>query len=85
MELNLNQIVKVKLTDYGERILKRRHYEVQNLIQEYNPEHAIRPFELKLDEEGNYKDQLWCIMRDFGPYTDIGTEQPLLATIIVED
>ncbi len=84
MEVNLNQITKIRLTEFGEVILKDKHYEFQRLIKSHIPNHEIKPFKLELDEEGYYKNQLWCIIRDFGPYTNIAMAQPFLATIIIE-
>lgn len=84
MEVNLNQITKIRLTEFGEVILKDKHYEFQRLIKSHNPNHEIKPFKLELDKEGYYKNQLWCIIRDFGPYTNIAMAQPFLATIIIE-
>lgn len=85
MELNVNQTVNVKLTDFGKTILESHHYEMQNMLKKYNPNHKEWPFELKLTKDGYYRDQLWHIMSIFGNYMDIGRPQPFLASIIVED
>lgn len=84
MEINLNQTAKIRLTEFGEEILKNKHYEFQKLMKRNNPDYEIKPFKLMLDEEGYYKNQLWCIIRDFGNYINIAMEQPFLTTIIIE-
>lgn len=85
MEINLNQVAKIKLTTLGIEVLKDKHYEFQMIMSQHNPNHVTKPFLLNLDDEGWYRDQLWCIMRDFGNYVNIGTIQPFDATIIVEE
>lgn len=58
IEININQKVRVKLS---KEALERKQKEVEKFNKKFN-----ESVELPIDSEGYYKDQLWCIMRDFG-------------------
>jgi len=53
MKVNINNYVKVKLTNYGLNILKSKHKEFE---------------QLKTDKEGYTEFQLWELMNIFGAY-----------------
>jgi hypothetical protein len=38
---------------------------------------------LKIDEEGYYSDQLWCLFSVFGPYINLGCVMPFETGIII--
>jgi hypothetical protein len=79
---NINEAVKVRLTERGKTILKKQHDELNNQIRsrggqglgEYNP---------KVDEEGYSTFQMWCLMELLGPYMAIGFDPPFEANIII--
>jgi hypothetical protein len=64
-KVNVNIAVKVKLTDFGISILKDRHDELNESIKSRGGQ-GFGEFELKLDEDGYYKTQLWTLMNIFG-------------------
>ena len=64
--INLNEIVKVKLTDYGKEIFYK-HYEG-----------SIGPRAiLNLDQDGYSEFQLWQLMNIFGAYMNLGNREVL--------
>lgn len=65
-KFNANHYVKVKLTEKGEEVLKKKHDDLVTQIKERGGENFIGDFELRTDAEGYYKAQLWSIMEDFG-------------------
>lgn len=80
-KFSINGYVKVKLTDYGIEILKRRHEELNEYIVSRGNE-PLESFELVLDEEGYYKTQLWSLMDKFGHTTSIGSDMPFETQVI---
>jgi hypothetical protein len=68
MKANLNDQVRVKLSDKGRQILRDNHA-AMNI-----------PFSLTIreDENGYYHTQLWCLFQDFGPHIKIGMGQPFM-------
>lgn len=63
LEININQQVKVRLS---KEALARKQKEVDEFNKRFNEK-----VELPIDSEGYYKDQLWCIMRDFGDMVQV--------------
>ncbi|MEK5417356.1 hypothetical protein [Paenibacillus sp. FSL L8-0708] len=63
--MNFNQSVKVKLTDFGEQILRNRH-------EEWNLHYLERggkdngPYVSKADSEGYTSFQIWELIQKFG-------------------
>ena len=74
VKINLNDSVKVKLTDKGIDILKKQHKELYAKVLMAGGEY--REHNLRLDEEGYYKTQLWCLFRYFGEHISLGVESP---------
>ena len=62
MNINLNEYVKVKLTDYGLKV-HRTHYLVKS-APVYRPP--------RVDEQGYSKFQLWDLMNIFGSVMYLG-------------
>lgn len=81
-KVNANQSVKVKLTGFGERILRERHQELHEGIKERNGK-GLEPFELRVDEEGYYITQLWMLMSTFGHVMSMGYEIPFNLDIVI--
>lgn len=62
MLFNINDLVRVKLTQHGKDVLKKKHYE---FFKKYNiPDRPYVP--KKEDSKGWSEWQLWCLMSDFG-------------------
>ena len=72
MLFNINNYIRVKLTECGRRILKREHDSLMKLL----PESAQRPFEIMEDEDGWYKGQAWSIISTFGSHMRMGGDPP---------
>lgn len=66
IKFNMNDYVKVKLTELGIDILKTRHEKIKVLFP------SIGEFELKLNEDGYYKTQLHDLFNTFGNYFYMG-------------
>ena len=71
IEFDINKYVRVKLTTFGIRILKHQHDELNKHV-----EGKLGMFELKLDKDGWYRDQMWSLMQTFGKYTGLAMPQP---------
>lgn len=75
---DINALVKVKLTAYGKKLMEQHFAEIKKQFPKLD-------FELKIDEEGYYKAQLWTIMKDLGRYCTPGGEPPFENMIIGDD
>lgn len=80
--VNANENVKVKLTDFGISVLKERHDELNNFMKQQGGK-GLEKFELRLDEEGFYRTQLWSLMNEFGHVMSMGYEVPFNLNIII--
>ena len=76
IELNLNQTVKVKL---DKKALMKKQKELDEINENFNLNTKIA-----IDDEGYYKDQLWCIMRDFGDMICVGYSPIIDCKIVVD-
>ncbi len=74
IELNINQMVKVKLS---KEAIKRKQKEIDEFNLKFNEN-----IKLSIDSKGYYKDQLWSIMRDFGDMI-CGSYSPIVDCKIV--
>ena len=85
---NINEPVKVKLTEEGIRILENRH---NNLLNQYSDKPEVRKIlgEFKtpeVDENGYSSFQLWELMNIFGSYMYNGNPKvPFEMTIAISD
>lgn len=64
---NINNYVKVKLTDLGKKILKNYYKQLKDLYPNLNC-----TFKYEEDNEGYIEIQLWQFMKIFGPYFNNG-------------
>ena len=81
MKFNISDDVKVKLTDYGRRVLKEAHNE---LINKYNISKDSPVYEYippEEDNEGWSRWQLWHLMEKFGDVIYLGAVLPFEPTI----
>lgn len=76
VKLNINQIVKVKLTKTGVDELKRQHDEL--------PESLKFEFNLKVDEDGYSSFQCWQLMSTFGHMMTLGLNLPFETEILLD-
>jgi hypothetical protein len=73
-KLNINHIIKVKLTDHGKDIFYHQH-------DEFNKKFVfskIPPRYPNVDEDGFSTFQLWDFMNVYGPYCRIGSIDPFI-------
>jgi hypothetical protein len=68
-QFNINDTVKVKLTEYGKRMLKRNHFYVPS----------------EEDENGYVKFQLWSLIYQLGEYGIFGCEPLFGAVILIDE
>lgn len=83
VKVNINNTVKVKLTDYGISILKKQHDDLNKMILS-NGGMGVGEFELRLDGDGYYSTQLWTLMNRFGHVMRMSDELPFYIDIIIE-
>jgi len=81
VKFNINDSVKVKLTDLGKEIYYHQH----NEINEYYGKEMIKPKMPEVDEDGYTSFQMWCLMGIYGKHISIGFNQPFETNIILED
>lgn len=80
MKLNINQTVRVKLTDFGREILTQR---AENLEKLYGFKVRSKPYPEE-DAEGYSTWQLWHLMEDLGQYVKLGYNLPFETEIILD-
>lgn len=81
MNFNINNIVKIKLTNHGRDICKRR-YDDSRPYSVGCPCDYVPPEE---DEEGWSRWQAWQLMEVFGAKIGPGLPTPFDANIIIEE
>jgi hypothetical protein len=74
VRVTLNDIVRVKLTDYGRKVMRENHEDLKASAY-HAPEE---------DENGYSKWQLWCLMEEFGAHMRWGGELPFELEIDVK-
>ena len=83
-KINLNEWVKVKLTDYGKEI----YYHKDDVLNEWLKRQGKKPFEPhfpKEDEEGYTKFQLWHFMEIYGKHLGLAKPNVILPLEIVAE
>ena len=80
-DFNINDYVKVKLTEKGKYIYYHRFDDIneENLKGGYKT--IINPIELEYDDEGYTEFQLWHLMEIFGKHLFNGCNIPFETTI----
>lgn len=82
MKINLNQEVKVKITEYGHQILRDEH----RAIREMFPSSDLEYKEPKVDDEGYSVMQMHNVMSHFGKYMYMGAVKlPIEMAIVVDE
>ncbi len=77
MKFNINDMVRVKLTDVGRKALEDEHKKFWSSSS--RPEEPYTP--PKEDADGWSEWQLWRLMNRLGSYVQMGTEVPFETTI----
>lgn len=73
MKVNLNDMVKVKLTKAGIQVLAKQHQEMVYLHYIQGGKY-LDSFTLRLDEEGYYTTQLWMLLDRFSEHMGLAKE-----------
>lgn len=83
MLFNINENVKVKLTDVGVEILKKQHEEFKRRMTEADPNANIKDFDLNdyLDEDGYFVTSMYTLMEQFGEYMNTSSNLPFKSNI----
>ncbi len=82
MLLNINEKVKVKLTDRGHEILKEQHDVFYKKYPDMPPREYAKPPE---DSLGWSTWQIWLLMNTFGEYMTISGELTFEACMCIPD
>ena len=72
-KLNLNSLIRVKLTDYGKDIYYHRFDEVNKFIANRSGK-LIEPCYPEIDDDGLTEFQLWKFIELYGPYMHMGAK-----------
>ena len=76
VSVNLNHVVRVKLTEEGKRIIALKNLDC---LAKYGfTSH-------KFEEDGTYKTQLWVLIHEFGEFCFLGCNPPFETEIVIED
>jgi hypothetical protein len=70
-KLNLNDIIKVKLTDCGKDIFYHQHDELNKFIMERGGK-PLKPWFPEIDADGYSEFQLWHFMNIYGRHMNNG-------------
>ena len=81
--MNLNDMVRVKLKPEGFSILQQAHDKLEKFVRQRGGELGDWSGP-KIDAEGYYRTQLWCLMQDFGPHIRLGAEAPFETEILLD-
>lgn len=63
LAFNINNKIKLKLTEHGASVLKKEH----DALMKSFPEKLRHEFKLELNEDGEWEEQLWVVMNRLGP------------------
>ena len=81
--INLNDVVKVKLTDYGKDVFRHQHDD----LNEYLTRKGKKSFGLSEpvdDEEGYTEMQLWHFMQVFGEHIGMAKENVIMPITLID-
>jgi len=79
IEFNMNDYVKVKLTEIGKKELERQHHKVYEECVYKQPYEPMLP-----DKDGWYKFQFHDLMHKFGRLMFMGSNLPFETTVKIE-
>ncbi|MFD1179223.1 hypothetical protein ACFQ3W_23420 [Paenibacillus puldeungensis] len=82
IKFNINNWVKVKLTELGKEIEKKNYEALNEMLKQYGSKYSDE-FKLEVDENGYTSYQLWELFEKFGSHVGIGKKQPFETEIIL--
>lgn len=77
---NINSIIKVKLTEYGKRVLKEQHA----AFCKQHPQVKLAYTKPVEDKDGYSRWQLWTLMKYFGPHIGMAMEPVFECGVFVD-
>ena len=80
IRININEPIKVKLTDYGKVIYFQKYNEVNKYLPKFKQRTISFP---KVDEDGYSSFQLWDFMEIYGSYFGMGRQEVIKPIEIV--
>ncbi|MPS73986.1 MAG: hypothetical protein E2590_12700 [Chryseobacterium sp.] len=80
-KFNINNTVKIKLTDLGCKVLADEHNQWSVTEDHRTPEY----YKNKCDEKGYYTIQLWQLMNIFGSSLSMGCNLSFETNILIEN
>ena len=84
VKFNLNDTVRVRLTEVGRNILYKQHLELVELIFSKNPNTTPIPFKINEDNQGWSRWQLHTLISKFGAAVSVGGLLPFETEIKLE-
>jgi len=88
-KFNINDTVKVKLTDYGKECLRKDYDDFLERVRSLVEDKEYVPFEFRLpkeDKEGYSEWQMWDLINKLGKYTGLGfTDMPFKSIILLKE
>jgi len=81
IKFNINDHVKVKLTDLGKDIYLHQYDRINKVYSNYSKT-ILTPSNPKVDKDGYTDFQLWELMQLYGPHLYCGAEQLFEKNII---
>jgi transcriptional accessory protein Tex/SPT6 len=86
-KFNINDTIKVKLTDYGKESLRKDYDDFLERVRSLVEDKEYVPFEFRLpkeDKEGYSEWQMWDLINKLGKYIGLGfTDMPFETTILL--
>jgi hypothetical protein len=76
VQFNVNELVRVRLTEYGRKVLREQHDELRRTFP--NLSAYAEP---RTDADGFTSFQLWSLMESLGPYCGLACPLPFETTI----
>lgn len=86
MKFNINNNVKVKLTDFGRKVHRENINKTFEFIPKFRTdEYYNQYYKPKEDKDGWSKWQMWDLMANFGPHIRLGGQVPFETEIEILD
>lgn len=81
MKININDMVKVKLTDFGKEIWYHQNDKINKWAETYGSKIRLEPVIPVVDKDGWMTEQLWVLMNVFGEHIYNGSKLCFETTI----
>lgn len=83
--INLNQIVRIRLTETGREILRQDTDKLNAWIRKKNPGCSLLAYDTVIEDSGGWSRwQLWSVMQIFGSAIGPGQPPPFATEIDIE-